>query len=164
MTQIRPVQHDNAYAANPAPVAPARTHDETHAHVVRSASPAAAVQSRADMHPAVYKIALACWLFFLGLFWVTFAVSGNALFMVAVSTFYAAVFFSIPYIFSRIASVPSHSNLALKTFMRGRFETIDGPMGGGEALLQVIMVPLLLSLGGIAMFFIIHGARAANGF
>ncbi|MES2294396.1 MAG: hypothetical protein V4527_13920 [Pseudomonadota bacterium] len=114
------------------------------------------------MDPRVYKIALACWVSLLGIFWITFWVSTNALFMVVISTGYAIVFFGVPYLMSRQIidhPVPARSLLA---FMRAPFATIDGTMRGWEALLQVILVPLCLIGGGIAISFIIYAARAAH--
>jgi len=114
------------------------------------------------MDPRVYKIALACWVSLLGIFWITFWVSANALFMVVISTGYAIVFFGVPYLMSRqIVSrpIPARSLLA---FMQAPFATIDGTMRGWEALLQVILVPFCLVGGGIAISFIIHAARAAH--
>jgi hypothetical protein len=114
------------------------------------------------MDPRVYKIALACWVSLLGIFWITFWVSANALFMVVISTGYAIVFFGVPYLMSRQIvnrPIPARSLLA---FMQAPFATIDGTMRGWEALLQVILVPFCLVGGGIAISFIIHAARAAH--
>jgi hypothetical protein len=118
---------------------------------------------RSDMHPAVYKLAVLCWAMLMAVFWITFFVSSNAIFMVTVSTFYAIMFFGIPFIFSRIAAKRKKPNfLSLGEFMRGRFDTIYGPIGGAEALLQVILVPLCLSIGGVAMMLIISYARVVH--
>ena len=117
---------------------------------------------RSQMHPGVYKLALLCWVMLLAVFWVTFATSANATFMVAIGTVYAIVFFGVPFLMSRIAGNPSTASFSLGDFLDGRFDTLYGPIGGREALLQVIMVPLSLSIGGIAIGFIIHAARMAN--
>jgi hypothetical protein len=114
------------------------------------------------MDPRVYKIALACWVGLLGIFWITFWVSANALFMVVIATVYAIVFFGVPYVMSRQVidrPVPARSLFA---FMQAPFSTIDGTMRGWEVLLQVILVPLCLIGGGIAISFIIHAARAVH--
>ena len=116
-------------------------------------------QTHALMHRGVYKVALSCWAGFLAVFWVTFWMSANALFMVAIGTFYALMFFGVPVIMSRMAPTrPRPGSLA--GFLRGRFATIDGPISGLDALLQVILVPVALGLGGIAIGIIIHMARA----
>jgi hypothetical protein len=112
------------------------------------------------MHRGVYKIALGCWAGFLAVFWATFWVSANALFMVVIGTFYALMFFGVPIIMSRMAPTRPRPG-SLGGFLRGRFATIDGPISGSDALLQVILVPVALGLGGTAIGFIIHAARAA---
>jgi hypothetical protein len=114
------------------------------------------------MHPGVYKLALVCWLLLLGIFWVTFSGSTSALFMVTIGTVYAAVFFGVPFLMIRIGGFERRSSLPLVDFTEGQFDTIDGPIGGGEALLQVILVPLALGIGGTAIGFIIHFARIAH--
>jgi hypothetical protein len=113
---------------------------------------------RALMHPGVYKIALLCWAGFLSVFWITFWVSGNALFMVTVGTFYALMFFGVPITMSRMAPTRPREG-SLDAFLRGRFGTFTGPVTGLEALVQVILVPLFLGLGGVAIGTIIRLSR-----
>ncbi|MEP6830717.1 MAG: hypothetical protein ABI963_10285 [Rhizomicrobium sp.] len=121
--------------------------------------PAGKVQSVMD--PRVYKIALGCWVIFLAVFWATFWISANALFMVVVGTFYAFVFFGVPYMMSRMVKDRPEPARSLFTFLRQPFATLNGTMRGGEALLQVVLVPLCLIAGGIAIGFIIRAARVA---
>lgn len=116
---------------------------------------------RSQMHPAVYKLAVLSWAMFMAVFWITFFVSSNALFMVVVGTFYAFMFFGVPFVFTRIAPKADLHGLSLGEFLRGRFDTNSGPIAAGEALLQVILVPLALSIGGVAIGLIIRSARAA---
>ena len=114
---------------------------------------------RAAMHPSVYKIALACWFSLLALFWVTFFVSANARFMLAISTVYATVFFGLPFILSRMRRGGYFPPYGLGDFIRGRFDTLYGPVSGIDALLQVVIVPLVLAVGGVAIALIIASAR-----
>ena len=146
-------------------------HDESSVHYEGTASrvvptrritPVALAPIRKQMHPGVYKLALLCWVMLLGVFWITFAMSANAMFMVAIATGYAIVFFGVPFLMSRIAGISTTASISLRNFVDGRFDTINGPIGGLEALLQVILVPLSLSIGGIAIGFIIHAAKMAN--
>lgn len=130
--------------------------------VPQPAAPIVFLPTRKKMHPGVYKAAVLCWVFLLAIFWVTFSGSTAALFMVTVGTFYAAVFFGVPYLMSRIAGEKSTAVFSLADFMEGRFDTLDGPIGGGEALLQVILVPLALGIGGVAIGCIIHFARISH--
>src|SRR5665213_1313410 len=66
---------------------------------------------RSQMHPAVFKLVLLCWILLLAIFWVTFAMSANALFMVAIGTVYATVFFGVPYLMNRIGGFSGTSSI-----------------------------------------------------
>jgi hypothetical protein len=55
---------------------------------------------------------------------------------------------------------PLHGSLL--TFLRGTVQTIDGPVKGFDALVQVILVPACLSLGGVAIGVIVTLARASH--
>jgi hypothetical protein len=147
------------------------THDrETFFYVappVRAVQPAktTAVLSSAcyeQMHPGVYKIALACWMGLLGVFVLTFFSSANALFMVVVDCVYAAMFFGIPWVLHRITPPGETGPRDFFSFLSGRVDTIYGPIRASEALLQVILVPLCLGIGGIAIGLIIQSARAMH--
>lgn len=76
---------------------------------------------RTTMDPRVYKMAMTCWICFLGVFWTTFLISANALFMLVIGTVYAVVFFGVPYLMTRIASLASASARPLSSFLGGRF-------------------------------------------
>ena len=119
------------------------------------------------MHPHVYRIALACWICLLAVFWVTFWTSSNALFQVVIGTVYAVVFFGVPYEMSRIyrgnhTPEKGTTGKSLRQFLAEPFRTRTGTMKGNEVLLQVILVPVSLTLGGTAIAMIIHAARAAH--
>jgi hypothetical protein len=118
-----------------------------------------AVPVEAVMHPHVYRIALVCWASLLAVFWVTFWVSSNALFMVVIGTVYAVVFFGVPYEMSRIFPGKRTSDKTLWGFLQEPFRTRTGTIRGYEVLLQVILVPLCLTIGGTMIGFIIRAAR-----
>jgi len=115
-----------------------------------------------QMHPGVYKVALACWMGLLGVFVITFFSSANALFMVVIDCVYAAMFFGIPWIFHRMTPQNGSAPRDFFSFLNGRLDTIYGPIRASEALLQVILVPLVLGIGGIAIGLIIQSARAVH--
>lgn len=114
------------------------------------------------MHPHVYRIALACWICLLAVFWATFWVSSNALFQVVIGTVYAVIFFGVPYEMSRIYPGKRSPEKSIWQFMEQPFRTRTGTMRGYEALLQVILVPVALTLGGSVIGMIIHAARSAH--
>ena len=115
----------------------------------------------AVMHPHIYRIALVCWLCFLAVFWVTFWSSSNALFQVVIGTAYAVIFFGVPWQMSRIFTGRRGDEKSIWQFLSEPFRIRTGTMRGYEALLQVIMVPVLLTLGGSVIGIVIRSARAS---
>ena len=118
-----------------------------------------AAAAETAMHPHVYRIALGCWACFLAVFWATFWTSSNALFQVVIGTVYAAMFFGVPYEMSRIYPGKRQSEKSIWQFMAGPFGARTGTMRGYEALIQVISVPVLLTIGGTVIGVIIHLSR-----
>jgi hypothetical protein len=147
-TDAEPRERETFFYAQPPAAAVQHTH-------------AASAACYEQMHPGVYKVALACWMGFLGVFVVTFFSSANALFMIVVDGVYAAMFFGIPWVFHRITPQSVVRPRDFFSFLNGSVDTIYGPIRASEALLQVILVPLLLGIGGIAIGFIIQSARMA---
>src|SRR5690348_6225283 len=119
------------------------THDrETFFYVAPPARAVRRVQTLSttiheQMHPGVYKVALACWMGLLGVFVLTFFSSANALFMVVIDCVYAAMFFGIPWIFHRMTPPSENRPRDFFSFLNGRVDTIYGPIRASEALLQV---------------------------
>ena len=114
------------------------------------------------MLPHVYRIALVCWACLMAVFWATFWVNYNALFHVVIGTVYAVVFFGVPYEMSRIYPGKRTSDKSIWQFMAESFRTRTGTMRGYEVLLQVVLVPVALTIGGSAIGIIIHAARATH--
>jgi hypothetical protein len=111
------------------------------------------------IHPHIYRIALGVWMVFLAIFWMTFWISANALFMVVIGTFYAAMFFGVPYVLIRQVPGRTKAKGSLPAFLEKPFATNSGVIHGYESLLQVILVPLCLILGGGMIGVIIRTAR-----
>jgi len=128
---------------------------------VDEADASAGLAVHKDMHPGVYTTALFTWAAFMAVFWLTFWMSGNALFMVTIGTAYAIMFFGVPYMMSRVSPSQKLPEHGLVHFLRGKVDTLYGPMSSIEALIQVVLVPAALTLGGIAIAFAIHSAKAA---
>ena len=121
----------------------------------------AAPEIETVMHPHIYRIALVCWLCFLAVFWVTFWSSSNALFQVVIGTAYAVIFFGVPWQMSRIFPGKRTADKSIWQFLSEPFRTRTGTMRGYEVLLQVIMVPVLLTLGGSVIGIVIRAARVS---
>jgi len=117
----------------------------------------AAKAVHADLHPGVYVSFVGCWAALIAVFLATFAESPFTLFMLAVVIGYSIMFFGVPYVMSRVAPPKTDiGNVAFLDFLRGKVQTLTGPVSGSEALMQVLMVPVALTLGGIAIGFIVH--------
>lgn len=127
------------------------------------AASALTAEVEAVMHPSIYRIAMVCWLCFLAVFWVTFWSSSNALFQVVIGTAYAVIFFGVPYQMSRIFPGKRTADKSIWQFLSEPFRTRTGTMKGYEVLLQVVMVPVLLTLGGSVIAIAIRMARASAG-
>lgn len=95
----------------------------------------------------------------MAVFWVTFWVSSNALFQVVISTVYAVMVIGVPYEMSRFARDQRAPDVSIWQFMASSFRADSSVLRGYEAVIQVIMVPVLLTIGGTAMGIIIRMAR-----
>ena len=153
----RPAHHFEGHqpAPTPAPV----VSPETRPTLLKPVTP---VTVEAAMHPHIYRIAFGCWIVFLAIFWITFWVSANALFMVVIGTFYAAMFFGVPYMMLRQVPGRTKASSSLIKFLEEPFATNGGTIQGYQALLQVVLVPLCLIAGGTAIAIIIRFARVAH--
>ena len=109
-----------------------------------------------DLHPGVYKLFVACWAALVAVFLATFAESPYTLYLLGVVIGTGIMFFGVPYVLSRLTPQTKWANVTLGDFLRGQVQTLTGPVSGIEALTQVLMVPVCLTLGGIAIGFIVH--------
>ena len=83
-------------------------------------------------------------------FFTLFAGSLSALFAITVCAGFVAIFFSIPRIF--FALEPDDSRRpTLSAFMYRGLATLTGHSSGRDALLQMLIVPVLLTFGLLAM-------------
>ncbi len=112
-----------------------------------------------EMHSGVYATLILCWTALVGIFALTFWGSPYAMYMVAVSTLTGVAYFALPIVLSRVA--PKTCDVCFVDFLRGQVSTIYGPVSGFEALVQVIMVPASLTLGAVAIAFIVQAAKLA---
>jgi hypothetical protein len=115
-----------------------------------------------DLPPCIHGLTLGVWAAFFLVLWVTFWSSGNALFMIAVSTAYGAMFFGVPAVMGRMHPGRPRTHSALVRFLEGRFDTLYGPVKGIDAVLQIIIVPAAITLGAVAIGIIISLARTGS--
>jgi hypothetical protein len=122
-----------------------------------TANSAASTIVYGDIHPGVYKAFVGCWAALIAVFVATFAESAYTLYMLAVVIGYAIMFFGVPTVMSRMAPPDtSVGKASFWQFLHGEVDTLYGRVSGIEALTQVIMVPLGLTLGAIVIGSIVH--------
>jgi hypothetical protein len=105
---------------------------------------------------AVYGLFIACWALLLGVFAAVFEGNAQTLFNLGVVLFTGVMFFGVPIVISRAGPKKAATAPGLADFLRGKFDTLTGPIAGVEALAQVLLVPVCLSLGAIAIAYILH--------
>ncbi len=115
----------------------------------------------ADVVPSVYGAFIVSWMCFLAIFVVTFASSATTLFMLALVGVYALMFFGVPIVMIRLGAREKWYGPRLAEFVRAKVQTIYGPVSGMDALIQVILVPACLTIGGIGIALAVAAARAA---
>lgn len=105
------------------------------------------------MHPRVFGLAVASYGSMLIVLWLLFLSGADMAVTLFVCTAYFAMYFGVPIAMYRLAvkaDRPSPSG-SLAVFLRGGLETVSGTLSGWSALTQVLVVPVSLTFGLIAM-------------
>ncbi len=103
-----------------------------------------------DIPPAVGRFLVASYIMLLTIFAVAFAHSKEALFAIAICAVFMAMYFSVPRIF--FAVEPKQGERPnLDVFLAKGLQTYTGHCSGQDALVQMLIVPVLLTLCGFAM-------------
>ncbi len=103
-----------------------------------------------DVPVAVGALIVAVYAALIGVFLLTMAKGGEATFMIVVSALYLAIFFAVPIIFLKVERDRSRRP-TLARFMAEGIDTHTGRMSGASALVQMFVVPVLLTAGIAAM-------------
>ncbi len=85
----------------------------------------------------------------IGALFLATADSGHSKFMVTIALLFVLVFFSVPRIFLGVE--PKTSRPSLKRFMDEGLRTYTGHCSGSDALVQMLVVPVSLTVGVLAM-------------
>ena len=80
--------------------------------------------------------------------------SGHSMFMIAIAAFFVAVFFAVPVIFFGIEP-GARRRVSFARFMSQGIDTLTGHNSGKAALVQMLIVPTLLTIGVVAMGIIV---------
>jgi hypothetical protein len=130
-----------------------------------AAEPRSASAVRSHLNGAIHKIYVLCWAALFSIFALTFAGDRYALFMVGVAVLTSSSLFIVPGLILRTerkaALTPRDDPNSLGEFLRSEFDTLTGPLNGVEALIQVLLVPVCLIVGAVAISFIVQASRIA---
>jgi len=122
---------------------------ETRADQV-AAAPAMPCPAAPDVPAGVGRLIVAAYASLILVFFALFAGSLLALFAITVCAGFVAIFFAVPRIFFAVESDASRRP-SLPSFMRRGLATLTGHSSGRDALVQMLIVPVLLTLGLLAI-------------
>jgi hypothetical protein len=108
-----------------------------------------------NLHRGVFIAYLGLWAALFAIFAIAFEDSPFTLFMILIGALNGVALFGVPIIMARAGKLPG-SNLAWGDFLRAKVATGSGPLSGFEALSQVVVVPACLTLGALAIAYIMH--------
>jgi hypothetical protein len=103
-----------------------------------------------DMPPAIGLAIIMVYAGLIAVFMLTMGRGAHALFMIAISGLYVAIFLAVPRIFLAVEKDASRRP-DLARFIAEGIDTHTGHMSGTAALLQMFAVPVLLTLGILAI-------------
>lgn len=113
-----------------------------------------AAPSAPDVPGAVGGLIAASYVTLIGALALATTASPASIFAILIAVFFVAIFFAVPRIF--FAVEPSHARRPqLGQFMRQGMETLTGHSSGGAALVQMLVVPICLTLGVLGMGVIV---------
>jgi hypothetical protein len=103
-----------------------------------------------DVAPGVGGLIVAAFAGLLGVFFAFFARSPEALFAITICAFFVATFFTVPRLFLAVEADPSRRP-TLDAFLAKGLDTLTGRSSGRDALVQMLIVPVFLTLGLLAI-------------
>jgi hypothetical protein len=118
---------------------------------------ASAAVSTDQMYPGVFGLAAAAYGAMMLSFWLLFVSDVGTFLSLAVCTAYFGMYFGVPAVMHRVArqAETQVAGGSLGQFLRSDLETITGPISGWAAVTQVLVIPVSLTVGIIAMGLIV---------
>jgi hypothetical protein len=132
-------------AAELAPPAPAN--DDAHAAEVE---PSVRSTAAPDVPASVGRLIVASYLCLLGTFFALMAGSPLAFFSLVICAGFMAIYFAVPRIFLAVEADPARRP-TFQQFLAKGLQTFTGHSGGSDAIVQMLIVPVLLTFGIGAM-------------
>lgn len=126
--------------------------DEEQEHVAREEKSPAFTSAPAapDVPAAVGRLIVAPYAALLGVFFALFAGSPVAFFSIVVCAVFVGMYFAVPRIFLAVEADQTRRP-SLAQFMAGGLQTLTGRTGGKDALIQMLIVPVLVTFGLMTM-------------
>lgn len=90
----------------------------------------------------------------IGALFVATAGSGNSIFAITISALFVAIFFTVPRIFFAVEAMPERRP-PIERFLKRGMQTLNGHSSGPAALVQMLVVPVFLTLAVLAMGLIV---------
>ena len=111
-----------------------------------------------DVPPAVGKMLVGVYAAMIGIFMATLGGSKEAAFMIVISGAYVAIYCAVPWIFFKVER-DSSRRPGMREFMARGLDTWTGHSSGRDALVQMLIVPVLLTIavlfiGAVASFIL----------
>ena len=103
-----------------------------------------------DVAPGVGRLIVASYVSLVLVLFSFFTGSLSAMFMVVIAAGFVAIFFAVPRIFFAVEPKAGRRP-SMPEFMEKGLDTFTGHSGGRDALLQMLIVPVLLTLGLLVM-------------
>ena len=103
-----------------------------------------------DVPVAVGRLMVGTYVALLSAFPLLIAHDGSSAFAIVIGAFYLAMFFGLPAMFFKVEN-DSSRRPELATFLELGMQTATGHISGKGALVQMLVVPVLLTLGVLAI-------------
>lgn len=104
-----------------------------------------------EIPAAIWWVMVGCYAVFLAELWAATGGSGYAVFMIAISLIYVIMFFGTTRVMIRQSAPRPRSPLDVPGWP---LQTICGPLGRGEVVAQMLVVPLAIAFFGLAVLTI----------
>lgn len=112
--------------------------------------PAAPAPAAPDVPAAAGFMIIASYVALLAALTLATAASGQSIFAIVIAAFFLFMFFSVPAVFLSV-DAGQRRGRSFRDFLDRGMQTYTGHCGGGAALVQMLMVPVLLTFGIICM-------------
>src|SRR5687768_8430864 len=117
---------------------------------VEAAPPLSPTPAAPDVPAAVGGFVAASYAALLLVFFAFFAGSPLALFSITICAFFVGIYFAVPRIFFAVEADPSRRP-TLSQFWHEGMDTLTGRSSGKDAMIQMMIVPVFLAFGLLAM-------------